>query len=90
MDVQEAIEAPRWQHLSATGQGGAEEATFGTLEIENRVAAETINELKNRGHIVEELEPWDHASRVQLLQRYSNGTLAFGSDPRSAGQAAGI
>jgi gamma-glutamyltranspeptidase/glutathione hydrolase len=59
MDVQEAIEAPRWQHLSATGQGGAEEATFGTLEIENRVAAETIAELKNRGHIVEELEPWD-------------------------------
>jgi gamma-glutamyltranspeptidase/glutathione hydrolase len=90
MDVQEAIEAPRWQHLSATGQGGAEEATFGTLEIENRVAAETIDELKNRGHIVEELEPWDHASRVQLLQRFSNGTMAFGSDPRSAGQAAGI
>jgi len=90
MDVQEAIEAPRWQHLSATGQGGAEEATFGTLEIENRVAAETIAELKNRGHIVEELEPWDHASRVQLLQRFSNGTMAFGSDPRSAGQAAGI
>ena len=49
-----------------------------------------INELKNRGHIVEELEPWDHASRVQLLQRFSNGTMAFGSDPRSAGQAAGI
>ena len=90
MDVQEAIEAPRWQHLSATGQGGAEEATFGTLEIENRVAAETIAELKNRGHIVAELEPWDHASRVQLLQRFSNGTMAFGSDPRSAGQAAGI
>ena len=90
MDVQEAIEAPRWQHLSATGQGGAEEATFGTLEIENRVAAETIAELKKRGHIVEELEPWDHASRVQLLQRFSNGTMAFGSDPRSAGQAAGI
>jgi len=90
MDVQEAIEAPRWQHLSATGQGGAEEATFGTLEIENRVAAETIAELKKRGHIVAELEPWDHASRVQLMQRYSNGTMAFGSDPRSAGQAAGI
>jgi len=90
MDVQEAIEAPRWQHLSATGQGGAEEATFGTLEIENRVAAETIAELKNRGHIVAELEPWDHASRVQLMQRFSNGTMAFGSDPRSAGQAAGI
>ena len=90
MDVQEAIEAPRWQHLSATGQGGAEEATFGTLEIENRVAAKTIAELKKRGHIVAELEPWDHASRVQLMQRFSNGTMAFGSDPRSAGQAAGI
>ena len=90
MNVQEAIEAPRWQHLSETGQGGAEEATFGTLEIENRVNAETIAELKSRGHIVQELDPWDHASRVQLMQRFSNGTMAFGSDPRSAGQAAGI
>ena len=90
MNVQEAIEAPHWQHLSETGQGGAEEATFGTLEIENRVNAETIAELKSRGHIVQELEPWDHASRVQLMQRFSNGTMAFGSDPRSAGQAAGI
>lgn len=90
MNVQEAIEAPRWQHLSETGQGGADEATFGFLEIENRVDAETINDLRSRGHIVKELEPWSHASQVQLMQRYSNGTLAFGSDPRSAGQAAGI
>jgi gamma-glutamyltranspeptidase/glutathione hydrolase len=90
MNVQEAIEAPRWQHLSQSGQGGADESTFGTLEIENRVDIEVIAELKNRGHIVKELSAWGHGSSVQLLQRLPNGTFAFGSDPRCEGQAAGI
>jgi gamma-glutamyltranspeptidase/glutathione hydrolase len=90
MNVQEAIEAPRWQHLSQSGQGGADESTFGTLEIENRVDVEVIAELKNRGHIVKELSAWGHGSSVQLLQRLPNGTFAFGSDPRCEGQAAGI
>jgi gamma-glutamyltranspeptidase/glutathione hydrolase len=90
MNVQEAIEAPRWQHLSESGQGGADETTFGTLEIENRVDAGVIEELKIRGHVVKELPAWGHRSSVQLMQRLHNGTLAFGSDPRSEGQAAGI
>lgn len=90
MNVQEAAEAPRWQHLSETGQGGADESTFGTLEIENRVDPTVIADLKARGHIVKELDAWGHGSSVQLMQRLPNGTFAFGSDPRSEGQAAGI
>ncbi|HEX7405247.1 MAG TPA: gamma-glutamyltransferase, partial [Candidatus Nanopelagicaceae bacterium] len=90
MNVQEAIEAPRWQHLSLSGQGGADEATFGTLEIEDRFDDEALADLKVRGHIVKELDGWGHGSSVQLMQRLHNGTFAFGSDPRCEGQAAGI
>ena len=90
MNVQEAIEAPRWQHLSESGQGGADEATFGTLEIENRVDPAVVADLKTRGHIVKELDAWSHGSSVQLMQRLPNGVFALGSDPRSEGQAAGI
>lgn len=90
MNVQEAIEAPRWQHLSLSGQGGADEATFGTLEIENRFGDEALADLKVRGHVVKELDGWSHGSSVQLMQRLHNGTFAFGSDPRCEGQAAGI
>jgi gamma-glutamyltranspeptidase/glutathione hydrolase len=90
MNVQEATEAPRWQHLSESGQGGADEATFGTLEIESRVDDEVIADLKVRGHLVKELTAWGHGSSVQLMQRLHNGTFAFGSDPRCEGQAAGI
>ena len=90
MNVQEAIEAPRWQHLSESGQGGADEAIFGTLEIESRMGDEVVADLKVRGHVVKELTPWGHGSSVQLMQRLPNGTFAFGSDPRCEGQAAGI
>lgn len=90
MNVQQATEAPRWQHLSETGQGGADESTFGTLEIENRVGASVIADLRARGHIVKELDAWGHGSSVQLMQRLPNGVFAFGSDPRCEGQAAGI
>jgi gamma-glutamyltranspeptidase/glutathione hydrolase len=90
MNVQEAVEAPRWQHLSESGQAGADEATFGTLEIENRVDPNVVVDLKARGHIIKELDAWGHGSAVQLMQRFPNGTYAFGSDPRCEGQAAGI
>lgn len=90
MNVQEAIEAPRWQHRSESGHRGADEATFGTLEIENRIDDDVVTDLRVRGHIVKELDAWGHGSSVQLMARLRNGTFAFGSDPRCEGQAAGI
>jgi gamma-glutamyltranspeptidase/glutathione hydrolase len=90
MNVQEAIEAPRWQHLSQSGQGGADEAVHGTLEFENRISEKVIGDLELRGHKVKELGPWGHGSAVQLMRRLPNGAYAFGSDPRCEGQAAGL
>ena len=90
MNVQEATEAPRWQHLNAPGQSTIEEAGSGVLEIENRVPTAVFDELRGKGHDVRELAAWGHGSSVQLMQVLPNATYAFGSDPRCEGHAAGL
>jgi gamma-glutamyltranspeptidase/glutathione hydrolase len=90
MNVQEATEAPRWQHLNAPGQSSDEETGTGVLEIENRVSTAVLDELSKKGHDVKPLAAWGHGSSVQLMQVLPNGTFAFGSDPRCEGQASGI
>jgi gamma-glutamyltranspeptidase/glutathione hydrolase len=90
MNVQEATEAPRWQHLNAPGQSSDEEKGAGVLEIENRVPAEVLEQLRAKGHDVRPLPAWGHGSSVQMMEVLSNGTFAFGSDPRCEGHAAGI
>ena len=90
MNVQEATEAPRWQHLNAPGQSSDEERGSGVLEIENRVPTAVLDQLRAKGHDVKPLAAWGHGSSVQLMQVLPNGTFAFGSDPRCEGHASGI
>lgn len=90
MNVQEAIEAPRWQHLSVAGQSSLEEMGSGVLEIEDRIDTSVLDALKAKGHEIKVIAPWAHGSSVQMLEVMPNGTYIFGSDPRSEGHAAGI
>jgi gamma-glutamyltranspeptidase/glutathione hydrolase len=90
MNVQEATEAPRWQHLNAPGQSSDEETGKGVLEIENRVPTAVLDELRAKCHDVRPLAAWGHGSSVQMMQVLPNGTFAFGSDPRCEGQASGL
>jgi gamma-glutamyltranspeptidase/glutathione hydrolase len=90
MNVQEATEAARWQHLNAPGQSSLEETGSGVLEIENRVSTAVLHELRAKGHDVKELAAWGHGSSVQLMQVLPNKAYAFGSDPRCEGHASGI
>jgi gamma-glutamyltranspeptidase/glutathione hydrolase len=90
MNVQEATEAPRWQHLNASGQSSEEEKGLGVLEIENRVSDEVFEQLRAKGHEVKALPVWGHGSSVQMMEVLTNGTFAFGSDPRCEGHASGI
>lgn len=90
LNVQEAVEAPRWQHLNAPGDSSAEESGKGVLQIENRVSTSVLNELRAKGHEVSELAAWGHGSSVQLMEVLPQATYAFGSDPRCEGHASGI
>jgi len=89
LSPQESAEAPRWQHLNGPSTSDAEENFDGVLQIENRVSQEVLEELKKRGHQVQELPAFGHGSSVQLLERSESGTFVLGSDPRSEGLAAG-
>lgn len=89
MNVQQAAEAPRWQHLTTPGNPNIEEDYFGVLEIENRFDEKTLAELKALGHDVKLIAAYGHGSAVQLLEVLSSGSYAVGSDPRVDGQAAG-
>jgi gamma-glutamyltranspeptidase/glutathione hydrolase len=88
MNVQEACEAARWQHL--IGDSSDFETGAGKLQIESRVSADVIAELKAKGHDVLMLADYGHGSAVQLLEILHNGTQSWGSDVRVDGQAAGI
>ncbi|MFM8922060.1 MAG: gamma-glutamyltransferase, partial [Candidatus Nanopelagicaceae bacterium] len=90
LSVQEVAEAPRWMHLSDPSTSAVNEEIKGVLYLESRFGDELIEDLKSRGHEIKVLPEYGHASSVQVLEVLSNGTFAFGSDPRSEGHAAGI
>jgi gamma-glutamyltranspeptidase / glutathione hydrolase len=90
LNVQEAIEAPHWQHLNGPGLSSEEESGAGVLQIEDRVSPEVVEKLKAKGHKIAPLAAWGHGSASQLMEVLPNGTHAFGSDPRAEGHASGI
>lgn len=88
MNVQEAIETPRWSSFP-----GTDPATLPNdfvLRIEDRIDKRTVTELKKRGHSVELLGPWDAGGRIQLIEvNPENGVLMGATDPRGEGVALG-
>jgi gamma-glutamyltranspeptidase/glutathione hydrolase len=85
MDVQAAIDAPRWLY----GRTWGDSAT--SLAIESRAGADVIAELERRGHAVVALDAWDervgHAQAIRLDRR--TGMRYGGADPRGDGLAIG-
>lgn len=90
MSAQEAVEAPRWQHLVAPGESAGVEGYSGQLQLESRFDQETIEGLRVKGHDVSAISPFGHGSAVQLLRVLPNGTFEFGTDPRCEGLALGL
>lgn len=88
MNVQEAIEAPRW--LSFPGTDPANLPNDFVLRIEGRAGAEVIEDLRRRGHRVEVLGDWAAGGAAQVIEvDPETGTLFGGSDPRTEGLALG-
>jgi gamma-glutamyltranspeptidase / glutathione hydrolase len=89
MNVQQAIEAPRWSSFPGTDPGNLPNDF--KLRVEDRIDKRVISELKKRGHDVEVLGAWDGGGQVQLIEvNPENGVLMGASDPRVEGVALGI
>lgn len=79
MDVQQAIEEPRWYHDSGR-----------TLKMERRYPEAVRRAVAARGHEVAVLGDWDEVTGgAQAIAIEPNGSFAGGADPRREGQAAG-
>ncbi|MEX1158262.1 MAG: gamma-glutamyltransferase [Thermomicrobiales bacterium] len=88
MDVQEAVEAPRWQGFPGTDPINLPNPF--ELRIESRVDESVIEELRQRGHTVKVLGPYAAGGAAFLIARDpETGILQGGGDPRSEGLALG-
>jgi oxamate amidohydrolase len=84
LDVQAAVEAPRWVYGRTWG------AATRALSIEGRFGDAVAADLTRRGHEVRVLEAWsDTAGHAQALRIAPDGLLVGGGDPRADGPALG-
>lgn len=84
LDVQSAVEAPRWVYGRTWG------APTRALSIESRFGDTVAADLGRRGHDVRVLAPWsDTTGHAQAVQCQPGGLLVGGGDPRADGPALG-
>ncbi len=82
-DLQQAVTAPRW----LLGRTWGADTT--SLRVENRVDPAVIAALREAGHDVEEIGPFDEVmGHAGALVRHADGLLEGAADPRSDGQVA--
>jgi gamma-glutamyltranspeptidase / glutathione hydrolase len=89
MNVQQAIEAPRWSSFPSTDPANLPNDFV--LNIEGRAGEGVIGELERRGHRVNVLGDWAGRGDVQLIEvDAENGVLLGGTDPRREGIVLGF
>jgi len=89
MDIQQAIEAPRFRSMSIPATFAPHAANPGTLWLESSLYNRTVVDLQKRGYHVVEYPDWDNLFGAVGAVIQSNGTLTGGSDPREETWAAG-
>ena len=89
LDVQAAIEAPRWTVWPGTDPMTRPNPFH--LRIEDRAGEAVIDALAARGHDVRRMGDWGGGGCAQLISRDpQTGILAGGTDPREEGQVHGF
>lgn len=87
MNVQQAIEAPRWSTESFAASPFPHTMYPGHLHVESRVSQAARDELVRRGHTLFVRGPWSMNMSAGILVDAATGTLAAGADPRTAAHA---
>jgi gamma-glutamyltranspeptidase/glutathione hydrolase len=83
MDLQAAIEAPRLNSDHPHSSFDSHESVPGQLEIESRVPAKVLDDLRSRGHVLRVLGPYAMSTGVVAVGlNPKTGTLRGGADPR--------
>jgi gamma-glutamyltranspeptidase/glutathione hydrolase len=92
LDVQQALDMPRWVYGRPSVPGYPELSSQETVVVESRLASEIVEGLRERGHRVAAIGPYDNAmghAHAIVVDR-ARGTLAGGADPRADSLALGL
>jgi gamma-glutamyltranspeptidase / glutathione hydrolase len=81
MNIQQAIEAPRWSTRSFPASPFPHTMYPGEMSVEARISEATRQELIARGHKLRVSGPWTQGSNGGLVVA-ANGVLSAGADPR--------
>jgi len=82
MNIQEAIEAPRWSTTSFPASQFPHTMRPGGVSVERRVPESVVQELKRRGHKVSVRPPWSMSATSAIVVDPDTGVLSAGADPR--------
>ena len=89
LNVAEAIEGPRWTHFQARTDSTYTHPERDELSIEDRVPAETLEGLRERGHNVKVVGDFEgNGSEGAIRVHLESRSLMAASDPRRDGDAA--
>jgi gamma-glutamyltranspeptidase/glutathione hydrolase len=83
MNIQQAIEAPRWSTRSFPASPFPHTMYPADLSVENRVTVAVRAELAKRGHKVTSSGPWSLNDSAGIVIDAGNGTVSAGADPRA-------
>jgi gamma-glutamyltranspeptidase/glutathione hydrolase len=82
MNVQQAIEAPRWSTRSFPQSYFPHIMYRGEASVEDRIAADVRDELRGKGHRLKSADGWSLGSSAAILIDSNTGVLHAGADPR--------
>jgi len=87
MNLQQAIEAPRWATRGFPASPFPHTMYPGDLSLEDRIPEAVRRELERRGHKVTMRPPWSMNSSAGLMVDVARGTVSAAADPRVAALA---
>ena len=82
MNIQQAIEAPRWSSRSFPASPFPHTMYPGDMSVESRIPEATQQALVAKGHKLRVAPPWSLGSNGGIVIDTSTGVLSAGADPR--------
>jgi len=82
MNIQQAIEAPRWSSRSFPASPFPHRMYPGDMSVEERIPDATRQALIARGHKLRVVPPWSLGSSAGIILDLKTGVLSAGADPR--------
>jgi len=87
MNIQQAIEAPRWTTRSFPGSPTPHTMYPGDLQVEDRIPQSVRADLLRRGHKLSVSGAYSIGSNAAILSDATKGIVAAGADPRNSALA---